>query len=173
MAALAVATLVSPVYTQGRGGQAPARPAAKADWPPKLEMPAAGEVEILPVQGNVYMIAGAGGNITVQVGDQGVMMIDTGTAAMSEKVMKAVQSLAKGKAAALHRQHEPSRRLHRRQRQACGDRRNRSVPRAGLHRRTAGGDRHASCIRRLDARRVESHVGADRHAAGARRSCLA
>lgn len=97
--AVLVATVaVSPVYTQGRGAQAPARPAAaKADWPPKLEMPAPGEVEILPVQGNVYMIAGAGGNITVQVGDQGVLLVDTGTAAMSDKVIKAVQSLAKGK----------------------------------------------------------------------------
>ncbi len=26
------------------------------------------ELEVLPVQGNVYMIAGAGGNTTVQVG---------------------------------------------------------------------------------------------------------
>src|SRR5215813_12096714 len=80
---------------QGRGGQAPAR--AQSPWPPKLEAPAPGEVEILPVQGNVYMIAGAGGNITVQAGEQGVMMVDTGTASMSDKVIAAVQSLAKGR----------------------------------------------------------------------------
>jgi cyclase len=80
---------------QGRGGQAPQR--TQTPWPPKLEAPAPGEVEILPVQGNVYMIAGAGGNVTVQVGDQGVLMVDTGTAAMSDKVIAAVQSLAKGR----------------------------------------------------------------------------
>src|SRR5258708_7980432 len=80
---------------QGRGGQAPAR--AQTPWPPKLEAPAPGEVEILPVQGNVYMLAGAGGNITVQVADQGVLLVDTGTAAMSDKVIKAVESLAKGR----------------------------------------------------------------------------
>ena len=96
LAALAAVVLIVPVYTQGRGGQAPAR-AARPDWPPKLEAPAPGEVEILPVQGNVYMLAGAGGNITVQVADQGVLMVDTGTAAMSDKVIKTVQSLAKGK----------------------------------------------------------------------------
>ena len=96
LAAIAAAIVVAPVYTQGRGGQAPAR-AARAEWPPKLEAPAPGEVEILPVQGNVYMIAGAGGNITVQAGDQGVLMVDTGTAAMSDKVIKAVESLAKGR----------------------------------------------------------------------------
>ena len=96
-AVLAAAMAAAPVYTQGRGGQAAARPAAKVDWPPKLEAPMPGEVEILPVQGNVYMLVGAGGNITVQVGDQGVMLVDTGTAAMSDKVIKAVQSLANGK----------------------------------------------------------------------------
>jgi glyoxylase-like metal-dependent hydrolase (beta-lactamase superfamily II) len=97
LAAVAAAILVAPVYTQGRGGQAPARAAAKVDWPPKLDAPAPGEVEILPVQGNVYMLAGAGGNITVQVAEQGVLMVDTGTAAMSDKVIAAVQSLAKGR----------------------------------------------------------------------------
>jgi len=96
LATIAATIVVAPVYTQGRGAQAPAR-AARTEWPPKLEAPAPGEVEILPVQGNVYMIAGAGGNITVQAGDQGVLMVDTGTAAMSDKVIKAVESLAKGR----------------------------------------------------------------------------
>ena len=84
------------VYTQGRGGQAPAR-ATQTPWPPKLSAPAPGEIEILPVQGNVYMLAGAGGNITVQVGSQGVLMVDTGIASMSDKVIKAVESLSKGR----------------------------------------------------------------------------
>jgi cyclase len=83
-------------YAQGRGGQAPAR-AAQQPWPPKLTAPAPGEVEVLPVQGNVYMIAGAGGNITVQAGDQGVLIVDTGIASMSDKVIKAVESLGKGR----------------------------------------------------------------------------
>jgi glyoxylase-like metal-dependent hydrolase (beta-lactamase superfamily II) len=81
----------------------PARPAAQArqtaapaaDWPPRLSGPAAGEVEIVPVQGNVFMIAGAGGNITVQAGHQGVLLVDTGTAAMSAKVIAAIQSISK------------------------------------------------------------------------------
>ena len=50
--------------------------AAQPVWPPKLTAPAPGEVEVLPVQGNVYMLAGAGGNITVQTGDQGVLIED-------------------------------------------------------------------------------------------------
>jgi cyclase len=99
-AAAVVLVFCATAYTQGRAGGAgrgAQAPAPVAAWPPKLEAPAPGEVEILPVQGNVYMIAGAGGNITVQVGDQGVLMVDTGTASMSEKVIAAVQSLAKGR----------------------------------------------------------------------------
>ena len=98
--AVAAAVLVlaadARVYTQGRGGQGANRP-AQAAWPPKLSAPAPGEIEILPVQGNVYMLAGAGGNITVQVGQQGVMVVDTGIASMSDKVIKAIESLSKGR----------------------------------------------------------------------------
>lgn len=52
------------------------------------------EVHILPVQGNIYMLVGAGGNITVQVGDDGVLLVDTGVAPMSEKVLAAVRSIS-------------------------------------------------------------------------------
>ena len=52
------------------------------------------EVHILPVQGNVYMLVGAGGNITAQVGDDGVLLVDAGVAAMSDKVLAAVRSLS-------------------------------------------------------------------------------
>ena len=31
------------------------------------------EMHVLPVQGNVHMLVGAGGNITVQMGKQGVL----------------------------------------------------------------------------------------------------
>ena len=52
------------------------------------------EVHILPVQGNVYMLVGAGGNITLQVGDDGVLFVDTGVAQMSDKVLAAARSLS-------------------------------------------------------------------------------
>jgi glyoxylase-like metal-dependent hydrolase (beta-lactamase superfamily II) len=83
------------VYTQAnRPAQNQNRPAPT--WPPKLEAPAAGEVEVLPVQGNVYMISGAGGNITVQATPDGVLLVDTGTAAMADKVLAAVRGISKG-----------------------------------------------------------------------------
>lgn len=53
-----------------------------------------GDIQILPVQGKVYMLVGAGANITVQVGDEGVLLVDTGAAQMSEKVLAAVRQLS-------------------------------------------------------------------------------
>lgn len=35
------------------------------------------ELELLHVQGNVYLVAGGGGNTTLQVGEQGVVVVDT------------------------------------------------------------------------------------------------
>lgn len=79
------------LYSQaGQSGQA-----QQAIWAPKLSGPAAGELEILPVQGNVSVLIGAGANITVQAGDQGIILVDTGTAAMSGKVLAAVASISK------------------------------------------------------------------------------
>jgi glyoxylase-like metal-dependent hydrolase (beta-lactamase superfamily II) len=55
---------------------------------------APGEVKAVHVQGNVHMIVGAGANIAVQVGDDGVLVVDTGEAAASEKVLAAIQEIA-------------------------------------------------------------------------------
>lgn len=42
----------------------------------------------------VYLIAGAGGNITVQIGDQGILVVDTGLTPMSDKVLAAIRKLS-------------------------------------------------------------------------------
>ena len=68
---------------------------ATRPWPPAMSGPAPGEVEVAHVRGDVHLITGAGGNITVQAGEEGVLLVDTGTAAMSEKVWAAVQSISK------------------------------------------------------------------------------
>jgi glyoxylase-like metal-dependent hydrolase (beta-lactamase superfamily II) len=54
-----------------------------------------GDIEILPVQGAVYMLAGAGSNITVQIGPDAVMVVDTNESAMSAKVLAAIRTLSK------------------------------------------------------------------------------
>jgi len=63
-------------------------------WSPRLTGPAPGEVQVLPVQGNVHVIVGAGANITVQAGQDGILMVDTGLASMSDKVLAAMKTIS-------------------------------------------------------------------------------
>jgi cyclase len=53
------------------------------------------QINVLPVQGNVYMLVGATGNIAVQVGNDGALMVDTGTAQMADQVIATVKQVAK------------------------------------------------------------------------------
>ncbi len=53
-----------------------------------------GEIHVLPVQGNIYMLVGDGSNIAVQVGDQGPFVVDTGAGQLSDKVIAAVRKLS-------------------------------------------------------------------------------
>jgi glyoxylase-like metal-dependent hydrolase (beta-lactamase superfamily II) len=52
------------------------------------------ELHILPVQGNIYMLVGAGGNITLSIGKEGILLVDTGLAPVSDKVLAAVRQLS-------------------------------------------------------------------------------
>jgi len=54
-----------------------------------------GEIHVLKVQGNVYMLVGDGGNIAVQVGDQGAFLVDSGAGKLSDKVVAAVSKLSR------------------------------------------------------------------------------
>ena len=51
-------------------------------------------LSVLPVQGNVYLIAGAGGNIAVQTGSLGVFVVDTGDGKMNDEVIAAIRKLS-------------------------------------------------------------------------------
>ena len=53
----------------------------------------AGGIETLQIAPNFYMIAGAGANIAVQVGRDGVFLVNAGSADMSDKVIAAVKKL--------------------------------------------------------------------------------
>src|SRR5262252_5955333 len=54
------------------------------------------EVHVLPVQGNVYMLVGAGSNMTIQVGSDGVLLVDAEFAPLSDKILAAIRTLSKG-----------------------------------------------------------------------------
>jgi glyoxylase-like metal-dependent hydrolase (beta-lactamase superfamily II) len=53
-----------------------------------------GQIHVWKVQGNVYMLIGDGGNIAVQVGDQGALLVDSGAGKLSDKVIAAVTQLS-------------------------------------------------------------------------------
>jgi glyoxylase-like metal-dependent hydrolase (beta-lactamase superfamily II) len=52
------------------------------------------KVGVLHVQGQVYLIYGTGSNITMQAGDQAVVLVDSGPASMSADVMKAIRTVS-------------------------------------------------------------------------------
>jgi glyoxylase-like metal-dependent hydrolase (beta-lactamase superfamily II) len=52
------------------------------------------QVEVRPVQGNVYMLVGAGGNVTIQTGNDGVLVVDTQFAPMAPKILAAIRKLS-------------------------------------------------------------------------------
>jgi glyoxylase-like metal-dependent hydrolase (beta-lactamase superfamily II) len=55
--------------------------------------PDTGEVQLLPVQGNVYMLAGAGGNVVVQVGPSGALLVDSKSAKQVARILAEVNKL--------------------------------------------------------------------------------
>jgi cyclase len=55
----------------------------------------ADDIEVIPVQPNFYMIAGASGNIAVQIGPDGVLLVDTGAARMTERVLAEIRKLSR------------------------------------------------------------------------------
>jgi len=62
-----------------------------------VPMPAGVNLEVLPVLGDVFMIAGTETkpNIAVQIGEEGVFLVDSGAAADSDQILKAVGALTR------------------------------------------------------------------------------
>jgi glyoxylase-like metal-dependent hydrolase (beta-lactamase superfamily II) len=48
------------------------------------------------VQGNVWMIVGAGANIAMQTGKEGVLLVDTGKAGVTDQVLAAIREVTDG-----------------------------------------------------------------------------
>jgi glyoxylase-like metal-dependent hydrolase (beta-lactamase superfamily II) len=54
------------------------------------------ELETYHVQGNVHLILGAGANVAVQVGEEGVLVVDTGARASRDALLAAIRRLSAG-----------------------------------------------------------------------------
>jgi glyoxylase-like metal-dependent hydrolase (beta-lactamase superfamily II) len=76
----------APASSQGRGSAPAGRGAA-----PNVENV---ELHVLPVQGNVYMMVGGGGNVTIQIGKDGVLLVDTNLAPLGDKVLAEIRKLS-------------------------------------------------------------------------------
>src|SRR6185436_19753974 len=51
-------------------------------------------IETIQIKPNFYVIFGGGGNVAVQTGDEGIILVDTGSAPMAEKVLAAVKAIS-------------------------------------------------------------------------------
>jgi cyclase len=50
-------------------------------------------IEVLPVRGNVYLLAGGGANVTVQSGPDGLLLVDTGAPGQTVRVLAALREV--------------------------------------------------------------------------------
>ena len=59
------------------------------------EVRANGDIKTVHVSGGVYMLVGGGANIVVQVGNEGVLVVDTGAAGATDRILAAIRELSK------------------------------------------------------------------------------
>jgi len=52
------------------------------------------DLEVLQVKPNFYLLAGAGGNIGVQIGPDGIVVVDSGAAGKSAQILAAIKKLS-------------------------------------------------------------------------------
>ena len=51
------------------------------------------QLDTIQIRDNVWVIFGAGGNVTVHVGEDGVMLVDSGSEAMADRTLAAVKAI--------------------------------------------------------------------------------
>ena len=80
------------IYPEWRRGVPP--PPAPAIRPIATAGVPANEIQILPVQGNVYLLAGPQGNSTIHVGEEGVLVVDTQVPAITTQLLAAIRKVS-------------------------------------------------------------------------------
>lgn len=63
------------------------------EHPTSARQQASDDLDLVQIRPNFYVIAGAGGNIVVQLGPQGAILVDSGRGDMSDKVLAAIKRL--------------------------------------------------------------------------------
>jgi glyoxylase-like metal-dependent hydrolase (beta-lactamase superfamily II) len=73
---------------------APARSAPPVPGPSRPVLPTRTDFEVLPIRDGVYMLAGPGGNVTVHVSDDEVLIVDASGAADADKLLAAIRKVS-------------------------------------------------------------------------------
>ena len=63
------------------------------EQPTSARQEASSDLDVVQIRPNFYVIGGAGGNIVVQTGPEGVILVDSGTTAMADRVLAAIQKI--------------------------------------------------------------------------------
>jgi glyoxylase-like metal-dependent hydrolase (beta-lactamase superfamily II) len=63
---------------------------------PRMAEAKAPQVHAFKVQGNVWMLVGAGANIAMQAGKEGVLLVDTGAPGVTDAVLAAIREVTDG-----------------------------------------------------------------------------
>jgi cyclase len=88
-----------PEYRLKLSGSAAYKPAplsrSAVDVPQRVtaQSPHDGQVHVMPVQGNVYMLVVDGSNVAVSVGPEGALLVDTGPSAMADKLLATIKQM--------------------------------------------------------------------------------
>jgi glyoxylase-like metal-dependent hydrolase (beta-lactamase superfamily II) len=93
-AVVALALAASATLSAERGGQATGRGAAVTQAAQNAAGQGQGQIRVTKVRPNLYMLTGAGGNITVMPFDLGAVVVDTGSTAMADRVLEAISRLS-------------------------------------------------------------------------------
>jgi cyclase len=85
-------SLVTAVTARNAGAQAPAQPPAAAAQPDFSKV----EIKTTKIGGNLYALDGQGGTIGVLAGPDGVLMVDSQFAPLTEKIVAAIRQISTG-----------------------------------------------------------------------------
>jgi cyclase len=67
---------------------------ALGQWTPRASaQQQAGGVDVVQIRPNVYVLAGAGANVLAQLGPEGVILVDSGSGAVSNQILGAIRRL--------------------------------------------------------------------------------
>jgi cyclase len=91
-AVTALPDFIEPVSRRS-GARTSARAAARRPAAVSAAPAASAPFEVLPVQGKVWMIAAQGKNVAVQIGDEGVVLVNTGVTGSADAILAAIRTL--------------------------------------------------------------------------------